>query len=359
MENPDLKEIIIYLKLPSAKREDGFGYDFPFLKMNCIKYYTLLVIFSACILLQGFSQPAPAEDENIPFLVTFGANAESTWGDDDFCQIFFFMVPTLHTDPVYIKVFDPDTGGELDEMKGDFNTTTKFSVYGGAGVWSNEDAKNENPIGKFDSGNLLASRNFDQSPEFDQEWYSFGPFNPKEGEYIEKLGGYIFKVIAQGIKGDDGNLYRFFMSVDKNENQAVEGGNVFTYEYTFRLSNNQDNVSQIYPFLDDLVTSVKIRNYDWDNDGFIRVVSTAKRGELCTISNEGEWKENSFPITEKELNTSLEIQFIKNKSKLIKNNNVVVIVQNQYGESLPFFVIPIGGKPVYNPTLRMRPVEKR
>jgi hypothetical protein len=32
----------------------------------------------------------------------------------------------------------------------------------------------------------------------------------------------------------------------------------------------------------------------------------------------------------------------------------VVGVRNQYGESLPFFVVPIGGVPVYSPKIRMR-----
>ncbi len=194
---------------------------------------------------------------------------------------------------------------------------------------------------------------------YDNGWYTFGPFIQQEGEFVEKLGGYVFKVIVQGIDGDDGNLYRFFMSMNKDENKAIEGGNVFTYEYTFRLSNRQEDISQIYPFLDDKVTSVKILNYDWDNDGFIRVVSVSKRGELCTISNDGDWKENEYLITKDELNTSMEIQFIKNKEILVKNNNVVVIVQNQYGESLPFYVIPIGEDQYINPSLRMKSIERK
>ena len=40
--------------------------------------------------------------------------------------------------------------------------------------------------------------------------------------------------------------------------------------------------------------------YDWDNDGFIRVVSVARRGELLTTSNEDEWQTNSLQISEKE-----------------------------------------------------------
>ena len=327
--------------------------------MRYFSKIAILITLSIICRLEILSQPAPAEDENIPYLVTFGADSERSWGDDDFCQIFFFKVPPSHKDPFYIRVYDPDTGGEIDEMKGNFNTSVSFSIYGGYGTWSNEDAKQTDPIGNYKSGSMLASKKFETSSRYDDEWYTFGPFIIKEGEFIEELDGYIFKAIVQGIKGDDGNLYRFFLSSDKRENNPIEGGNVFTYEYTFRLSNNQNSVSQIYPYLDNEVTSVKISNYDWDNDGFIRVVSIAKRGELCDISNQSEWKENTFLITERERNTSMEIQFIKSNTSHIRNNNVVVIVQNQYGESLPFYVIPIGGKPVYNPSLRMKAIEKR
>ncbi|HUX57390.1 MAG TPA: hypothetical protein VMV77_10475 [Bacteroidales bacterium] len=324
------------------------------------KWINIIPTILGCFLyLVGISQSAPAEDENIPYLVTFGANSDTSWGDDDFCQIFFFTIPTTHNEPFYIRVFDPYTGGELDEQKGEFNTTIRFSVYGGKGVWSEDDAKSVDPTGNFESGNLLDSRTFDDNDRYDQEWFTFGPFNALEGELAEELNGYIFKVIAKGISGDDGNLYRYFLSTDRRENKSIEGGNVFTYEYTFRLSNNQNNVSQIYPYLDDKVTSVKIMNYDWDDDGFIRVVSVAKRGVLCTISEDNKWSNDELLVVSEERNTSMEIQFIKNRAKLVRNNNVVVIVQNQYGESLPFYVIPIGGIPVYNPALRMRAVEKK
>jgi len=322
-------------------------------------YKIVLTILGCSFYLMGISQSAPAEDENIPYLVTFGGEADKSWGDDDFCQIFFFMIPITHNAPVYIRVFDPDTGGELDEVKGEFNTIIRFSVYGGKGAWSEADAKSADPTGKFESGILLDSKTFDNNAKYDQSWHTFGPFNPHEGEFSEVLNGYIFKIIAKGISGDDGNLYRYFLSTDKKENKPLEAANIFTYEYTFRLSNNQNNVSQIYPYIDDKVTAVKIINYDWDNDGFIRVVSVAKRGELCPISGEGDWKVTQLTVVESELNTSMEIQFIKNRGKLVSNNNVVVIVQNQYGESLPFYVIPIGGIPVYNPSLRMKAVERK
>jgi hypothetical protein len=314
----------------------------------------LLLLYSV----QALSQAVPAEEENIPHLVTFGGMADQSWGDDDFCQIFFFKIPSTQTEPVYIRVFDPDTGGELDEGKGEFNTKVRFSVYGGIGCYSDEDAQGVEPLGNYKSGNLLASKSFGESNRYDNNWYTFGPFNPSEGEYIEKFDGQVFKIIAQGESGDDGNLYNYFLSTKAKENREVEGGNLFTYEYTFRLSNNQNNVSQIYPYIDDRTISIKISNFDWDDDGYIRIVSVAKNGELCPVSGEDNWISKEFKIIEEERNTSMEVQFIKNRNQRINNNNVVLTVQNQYGDLLPFFVIPIGGIPVYNPKIRMRVIKK-
>ena len=42
----------------------------------------------------AFSQPVPNKEENIPFLMTFGNEAETYWGDDDYSQTFFFLIPS-------------------------------------------------------------------------------------------------------------------------------------------------------------------------------------------------------------------------------------------------------------------------
>jgi len=301
-----------------------------------------------------FAQPAPAIEENIPFLVTFGADSEKSWGDDDFCQIFFIKVPSDHNNPVYLRIYDPDIWGENDENKGNYDTKVRFSVYGGRGCWTVKDARNIDPVGNYNSGLLLASRTFGAEEKYDGKWYTFGPLNPYEGEYVEEFDGRIFKVVAQGISGNDGNLYKYFLSTDRSTNIEVEGGNLFTYEYTFRLANDSRHVSQIYPYIDDETISIEVSNFDWDNDGKIRIISVAKNGIECPISNQGNWITENFVIEEEEKNTSVEVQFIKNQQSLVMNNNVVVVVRNQYGESLPFFVIPIGGIPVYKPKIKMK-----
>lgn len=311
-----------------------------------MKYFSLLILLA--VLVSGLkAQPVPAGDENIPYLMTFGTKAGTSWGDDDFSQTFFFLIPKGFSQPIYIRVFDPDVSGTTDELNGIFDTRMTYSVYGGKECYSNKDAKDTQPKGNYKSGNLLASKTFGNQPDYDNKWYTFGPFNPSEGEYVQQFDGNIFKVICDGITGDDGNLYRYYLSTKMDENKAVEGANAFAFEYSFRMYDNPTEVSHIYPYVDDRTISVKLSNFDWDSDGFIRTVSVARKGQLSKVSAEDNWLDDEFTIFDEEKNTSLDIQFIKRKTPPVKNNNVVVNVRNQYGELLPFYVIPIGGVPKY------------
>ncbi len=179
--------------------------------------YSLLIAFVVAVLLPDgllFSQAVPGKDENIPFLVTFGKDGKTSWGDDDFNQIFFFTIPKEFTQQFYIRVFDPDTGGQNDEIQGVFNTRCLYSVYGGKGVDpdKNEDSKGLLNEKNYKTGNLLASKIFAGEARYDNTYYSFGPFNPAEGDFNEKWNSNIFKIICEGISGDDGNLYRYFLS---------------------------------------------------------------------------------------------------------------------------------------------------
>lgn len=317
-----------------------------------MKYF--ICALSAVIIAMGAAeaQPVPAGDENIPYLMTFGPKSGTSWGDDDFSQTFFFLIPKSFSQPVYIRVYDPDVSGTTDELNGIFDTRMNYSIYGGRESYSGKDAQETQPVGNYKSGNLLAAKSFGNQPEYDNKWYTFGPFNPTEGELIQKFNGYIFKVICDGLSGDDGNLYRFYLSTKPGENKPIEGANAFAYEYSFRMHDNPMEVSHIYPYVDDRTISVKLSNFDWDSDGFIRTVSVARKGQLSKVSAEDNWIEDEFKIFDEEKNTSLDIQFIKRKTPAVKNNNVVVNVRNQYGELLPFYVIPIGGVPKYKPDIK-------
>ncbi len=325
------------------------------MKFNYLKVKGFFI--SVFLLFIGFSlhaQAVPSEEENIPFLMTFGNKADILWGDDDFSQTFFFQVPETYKGMVFIRVFDPDIGGMYDELNGVFDTKMQYSVYGGKEAWSHPDAKGVDPVGNYKSGNLLATKTFGVDPKYDNKWYTFGPFNPTEGEFDSKFGCYVFKVICDGIAGDDGNMYRYFLSTSANENIPIEGGNAFAYEYSFRMHDNPQQVSHIYPYIDQECLKVRQGNFDWDDDGVIRVSSEVRREQFCTVSKDAVWAESEFAVMDGEKGKSLDFQFIKRKNSPVKNNNVVINVRNQRNELLPFFASPIGGVPKYKPAINAR-----
>jgi len=111
--------------------------------------------------------------------------------------------------------------------------------------------------------------------------------------------------------------------------------------------NNFNSVSHIYPYIDTGIVRIKQSNFDWDNDGYIFVVSKYRKGTKVEISGEDEWKVSTIPIEAEENNSSLDFQFHKRQGDLVKNNNVAIKLENQRGDAIQFVSSPIGGVPVY------------
>ncbi len=126
----------------------------------------LICALSAVIVAMGAveAQPVPAGDENIPYLMTFGPKAGTSWGDDDFSQAFFFLIPKSFSQPVYIRVYDPEVSGTTDELNGIFDTRMTYSIFGGKESYSGKDEQETQPVGNYKSGNLLASKTFGNQP---------------------------------------------------------------------------------------------------------------------------------------------------------------------------------------------------
>ena len=89
----------------------------------------LLIPFLTCLCLNGFSQPAPAPLENIPFLVTFGPNACPSWGDDDFSQ-------TVLAEDVFGATAGPDSFRVADGATVSF-TLSSSELRDGIGAGAN------------------------------------------------------------------------------------------------------------------------------------------------------------------------------------------------------------------------------
>lgn len=304
-------------------------------------FYTAWLLFSGIF---SHAQEVPSAQEGIPYLVTFGQNSDHSWGDDDFSQTVFFSIPKTYTEPFYIRIFDADVGGALDEVNGGWNTKIKYSVYGGKDAYSNKDARSINPIGNYKSGILIDSKLIGTDPSADQKWISIGPVNPSQGELISELDGNVFKVVIDGLQGDDGNLYKLFLSKKPEENVAVDGANAFAYEYSVRLQSVANSVAHIYPFADNLVTSFNIRSFDFDNDGQVKLYSCMKNGHPVKTSNDNEWGQSNHPIKEEEKNKCLDLQIVKKGNY---NNDIVFYITNEYDVPVPFYAAPLGGVPRY------------
>jgi hypothetical protein len=83
------------------------------------------------------------------------------------------------------------------------------------------------------------------------------------------------------------------------------------------------------------------------------VVSKSKKGEGIKPSGDGKWDASTYNISDEEINTSLDIQFIKQSP--VHNNNIVVYLTNQYGKTMPFYTAPIGGLPKYTSKITVTP----
>ncbi|HET6991645.1 MAG TPA: hypothetical protein VFJ43_09995, partial [Bacteroidia bacterium] len=158
------------------------------MKKNVVWIFSFFLLF---LFTPVFTQMSPSADEKIPFLVTFAKNSSVSWGDDDFVQVLFFVVPQNEKNPVYFKIFDPETGGLNDEAHGGWNSKTRFTIYGGNGAYSEPDARKVDPVGKFKSGVSLFTKTFEGETTYDNKWFSTTPLNPVEGEFDKDLGGYV------------------------------------------------------------------------------------------------------------------------------------------------------------------------
>lgn len=312
---------------------------------QCFWYSSALVALWALLPRTAQAQAVPNAGERVESLVTFGGQSDKMWGDDDFTQTFFFLIPERQRGPVYIRVWDPDCGGKNDDLKGAANTTTSFSLYGGTGTFSGPQARDPRPTNPTPPGRLLKSVTFGADPKYDGKWYTFGPLNPLEGELVDEFKGHVFKLVARGLTGNDGNLYRYFFSTSPTENVSVEGGNAFTYEYCFRLPATASKTTvHLYPFVNDKVVSIKQSNFDADNAATLNVFSIAKNGQPGTMSGDGEWTSSVFPVSPKEHGLSLDFRLTSTKPA---PNDMVFYVTDQYDTAMPFFAIPLGGPPRY------------
>jgi len=293
--------------------------------------YTLFALVFA------HGQEIPSPSQNTASLVTFGPVAGDSWGDEDKTQVYIAEVPANHQGAFYVRIWDADTSGENDQkVKGQFNSTFTFSVYA---ISDSEAVTANDPNGEDESGKLLASKTYGAESSIDQDWVTLGPFFPQQGGLNSEGSHHIFKILCRGTSGDDGNIYKYFVSSEQNSNSPLQSALLYTYESTVRL-HSKARVAHFYPFIDESMTALKQYNFDMDNEVDIKVYSKSKMGHQGKSSADAEWAVESIEVLTPERLNCYDMRY-ENKT-LSSDNDITVYYQNQYNESVKQMNSPIG-----------------
>lgn len=275
------------------------------------------------------------QSRDTALLCTFGNKATTNWGDDDYNQVIFIALPSEAKAPFYVRIYDPDCYGALDEANGTWNTVTDFRVYGGAGTYTNPNARSVSPQEGLRSGNLLKGQLFGNEARFDQQWFVLGPFSPTEGEIIGNE--ILFKLVIEGKEGDDGNLYDLQISQSETVFSPYPNARLFAYEFTFQLPPEENRVMQIQLLPESTVTQLALYNFDSDKLNSLTLRIPQNPPIVLDASGDNTWAVTRVDVSEMEQNFS--VNFGKTS---FGNNDIVFYAEDQNGRPIPLqYPLPI------------------
>ncbi|MBF0216974.1 MAG: PKD domain-containing protein [Candidatus Omnitrophica bacterium] len=230
----------------------------------------LALLLLVCAGTLSYAYEVPYDDSNVRYFYVFGTDGDVLQGKEDSLQEIFIDVPADAPGDVVISVFDPNTGGMVDwKVPGDeWDTKCEFAVSG---------------------SKLLDKKEFGAEPEYDKQYYDFGPYKKEDGEKI--AAGYRFKVTVKGLSGRNENLF--------NLKIKPAGAEAFVKDMTFRLLPRQGDKMYFYPEVPAGTTGVTVENYDLDVDGGHSVLAVSALAKRYPIndSESGQWSSTEVPVS--------------------------------------------------------------
>jgi PKD repeat protein len=169
-------------------------------------------------------------------LITYGPQSPITEGDDDKVQVIFLQIPQETAGPLYLRLFDPDTGGDHDSWAGRWNSSIRFTLYGGAGASSGREVHPDPEA--LTAGKRLAQAIYAEDPALDDTWQTFAQLSPADGEATPD--GYLFKLVVEGLEGNDGNIFKVALSQSDKHNRPPPGLHMVSFAPTFRFVGRKD-----------------------------------------------------------------------------------------------------------------------
>lgn len=234
--------------------------------------------------------------ENV-FLAAYGKDAPTREGDDDFRQIIYFKIPESATDSVYLRIFDADIGGNWDTKFQEFDTQTRFRLYGGTGAYSNPQPGTPYPPDRvlFD-GTLIIDEYFGEDNFKDNKWFNYAVLSPSQGHLVN--GFYYFKLIVSGETGNDGNIFDVTLSTQDKSNRIPEGAEIFSFAPTLRLP-SRGRFAEMRFFLPDTVSDIAVYNFDLAG-GNVAVETPFRSDLVLASSGQDEWASGTIQLDDDE-----------------------------------------------------------
>lgn len=195
-----------------------------------------------------------------PLLVTYGQDAPTREGDPTHKQIVYIDLPASLTDRVYVRLYDPDSGGAHDLIYGQANSETRFALYGGDGADAGppEDGRKVTDA-ELTAGTLLAERRYAEDPRTDGQWVAFALVSPDQGALVGDRR--VFRLVVDGERGNDGNLYGIDLSLRDRRLVPPEGARLYSFAPTIRVP-NRSTLTELRFTAPEGETDLTIENFD-------------------------------------------------------------------------------------------------
>jgi PKD repeat protein len=270
---------------------------------------------------------AHAVAQETPVSVTYGPRASTAEGDPDYRETIFLSVPESVQDELFLRVFDPDGGGDHDHLYGAGpDIETRFSLYGGDGAYTGAavGAPDEEQLA---AGREIAARSVAADPAQDGRWQTLARFAPDAGEMVD--GRRFFRLQVEGTEGDDANLYEVTLSLREHRNLAPEGLEMFSLAPTVRVP-DEDLVTELRFIVPDGAEQLTIRNFDAADADI--ALSTAFRSAPLAASGQNEWQDATVAIAPEERGELAAVVFGGGAEM---PNDVTFAIRDQDGRELP------------------------
>ncbi len=280
---------------------------------------------AACMMLSAGAGPVLGQD--VPLSVIYGPRASSSEGDDDHREVIFFSVPADLQDRLYLRIFDPDTGGDHDLAYGAEDTETRYALFGGEGALTGIESSIKPSEQQLASGELLTETSVAANAAFDDQWRTIATFVPDQGELVG--GRRVFRLLADGLTGDDANLFSVAVSLRDRRNLSPEGLEIFGLAPTVRVP-TKDVVTELRFVVPPDAEQVVVHNFDAANADV--ELATAFRSVPLAASGQDEWRASEVAVQDRERGQPAAIMFAGGDEI---PNDATFYVTDQAGQPIP------------------------